>query len=161
MEVPRLGVESELRLVAYATATQDPRLVCNLHRSSQQGGILNPPSRGRDRTCNLVDTSWIHFRCIMMGTPPRESCRQGTRVKHRRYTIAWHHKSLAAKPLLQPFTGRIFSQPPDVQTSPVNAFEDSDNRCHQKRVTEKRGLQSIVPTVWKGTDGFFQITLTF
>ena len=36
MEVPRLGVESELQLLDYttATATWDPSHVCNLYRSS-------------------------------------------------------------------------------------------------------------------------------
>ena len=43
MEVPRLGVELELRLLATATATamQDPSCVCDLHHSSRQGQILN------------------------------------------------------------------------------------------------------------------------
>ena len=38
MEVPRLGVESELQLLAYTTATEtrDPRRICNLHHSSRQ-----------------------------------------------------------------------------------------------------------------------------
>ena len=38
MEVPRLGVESELWPLAYAraTATPDPSRVCNPHHSSQQ-----------------------------------------------------------------------------------------------------------------------------
>ena len=36
MEVPVLGVRSELELPAYATATAtwDPRLICDLHHSS-------------------------------------------------------------------------------------------------------------------------------
>ena len=44
MEVPTLGVPSELRLPAYttATATWDPSHVFNLHHSSQQCRILNP-----------------------------------------------------------------------------------------------------------------------
>ena len=43
MEVPRLGVESELQLPASttATATQDPGCVCHLHLSSRQRRILN------------------------------------------------------------------------------------------------------------------------
>ena len=57
MEVPRLGVESELQLPAYATATatatSDQNLVCNLHHSSWQCQILNPLSETRDRTCHL------------------------------------------------------------------------------------------------------------
>ena len=37
VEVPTLGVESELQLLAYttATATLDPSRVCSLHRSSR------------------------------------------------------------------------------------------------------------------------------
>ena len=47
MEVPRLGVESELQLPAYATATAipDPSHICDLHHSSQQHCILNPLSK--------------------------------------------------------------------------------------------------------------------
>ena len=42
--VPRLGVESELELPAYTTAsaTWDPSHVCNLHHSSWEYWILNP-----------------------------------------------------------------------------------------------------------------------
>ena len=65
MEVPRLGVESELLLPAYttATATPDPSHICDpyLHYSSQQCQILNPLSKARDQTCNLIDTSQIRF----------------------------------------------------------------------------------------------------
>ena len=44
MEVPRLGVESELYSPAYAIATAmwDPSHVCDLHHGSQQCWILNP-----------------------------------------------------------------------------------------------------------------------
>ena len=56
MEVPRLGVELELQLLAYttATATQDLSHICDLHYSS-------PLSKARDPTCTLVVTSWRHF----------------------------------------------------------------------------------------------------
>ena len=47
MEVPRLGVKSELQLQAYATATAMP---------DQQDGILNPQREARDQTCVLMDT---------------------------------------------------------------------------------------------------------
>ena len=62
MEVPKLGVESELQLLAYttATATPDPSLVCNLHPSSRQCQILNPLSQARDRIHILMDLSWVH-----------------------------------------------------------------------------------------------------
>ena len=63
MEVPRLGVELELQLPAYAkaTATQDLSHVYNLHHSSQQCWILNPLGKAREGTCILVDTSWVHY----------------------------------------------------------------------------------------------------
>ena len=52
MEVPRLGVTSELQLPAYATATAtpDPSCVFELHPSLQQRWILNPLSKARDPT---------------------------------------------------------------------------------------------------------------
>ena len=62
MEVPRLGVESELQLLAYttATATRDPSRVLDLHHSSQKCRILNPLSEDRDRTHMLMDPSRVH-----------------------------------------------------------------------------------------------------
>ena len=67
-----LGVESELQLRAYttATATSDLRRVCNLHHSSQQLWILNPLRKARDQTCILMGPSWICFCYSTMGTPP-------------------------------------------------------------------------------------------
>jgi len=43
MEGPGLGVESELQLLAYTTATtvQNPSLICDLCISLWQGWILN------------------------------------------------------------------------------------------------------------------------
>ena len=62
MECPKLGVESELQLLAYTTATttQDQSHVCDLHHSSRQCWILNPLSGARDQTCILMDTSQVH-----------------------------------------------------------------------------------------------------
>ena len=52
MEVSRLGVKSELQLLAYTTATATPDLsrVCDLHHSSRQCRIINPLNKARDRT---------------------------------------------------------------------------------------------------------------
>ena len=50
-----------------ATATSDQSHVCKLHQSSQQHWILNPLSEARDRTCNLMVPSWIHFHCTTTG----------------------------------------------------------------------------------------------
>ena len=50
MEVPRLGVKLDLQLPAYTTAmaVPDPSHIGNLHQSSGQYPILNPPSKARD-----------------------------------------------------------------------------------------------------------------
>ena len=58
MEVPRLGVELELQLPAYttATATADLSHIYILSLSLWQLGILNPLSKGRDQTLILTDT---------------------------------------------------------------------------------------------------------
>ena len=70
MEVPRLGVKSELQLLAYTTATtQDPSHVFDLHHSSWQRQILNLLKEAGDQTPNLTVPSWIHFCCATTGTP--------------------------------------------------------------------------------------------
>ena len=50
MAVPRLGVESELQLTVYTTATVtwDLSHVCDLHHSSWQRQIPDPLSEARD-----------------------------------------------------------------------------------------------------------------
>ena len=65
MEVPRLGVNLELLLLTYTTATAvpDPSHVCDLHHHSWQHRILNPLSKAGDRTCVLMDTNQICFCC--------------------------------------------------------------------------------------------------
>ena len=62
MEVPRLRVESELQLPAYATATAVPDLshICDLHHSPGQCQILNPVSKAKDQT----PSSWILVRFV-------------------------------------------------------------------------------------------------
>ena len=63
MEVPRVGVESELQLPAYttATATWDLSHVCNLHHSSWPCWFLNPLREARDGTRNLMVPSRDSF----------------------------------------------------------------------------------------------------
>ena len=58
VDVPRLGAESELQLLAYATATATLDLICiyNLCCSLQQLQTLNPLSEARDQTQVLRDT---------------------------------------------------------------------------------------------------------
>ena len=62
MEVPRLGVQSELQFLTYTTAPAWPDLscVCDLHQSSWQCQILNPLRGARDWTHILIATSWGH-----------------------------------------------------------------------------------------------------
>ena len=71
MEVPWLGIQSELQLPAYATATavQDPSCICYLHHSSQQCWLLNPLRKARDQIPVLMDTSWICYCWATMGNP--------------------------------------------------------------------------------------------
>ena len=63
MEVPRLGVESELQLPAYATATATPglSLLCSLHHSSWQRQVLNPLSEAWDQTLILMGTTQARY----------------------------------------------------------------------------------------------------
>ena len=64
MEVPRPGVKLELQLLACITARAmwDLSHVCDLHHSSRQHQSLNPLNEASDRTCILVDASWVHYR---------------------------------------------------------------------------------------------------
>ena len=71
MEVPRLKADSELQLLACATATATPdqSCVCDLHHSSQQCQILNPLSKARDRPHVLMDTSQVSYCWVTAGAP--------------------------------------------------------------------------------------------
>ena len=70
MEIPRLGMESEIQLLAHTTtrAMPDLRHTCNLHHGSWQCHIPDPTSEARDWTHILMDASRICFHCAMTGT---------------------------------------------------------------------------------------------
>ena len=70
MEVPRLGVESELQLPVYttATATWYSSCICDLHHNSQQYWILNPLIEARDWTAS----SWILVGFVT--AKPQQEC---------------------------------------------------------------------------------------
>ena len=86
MEVPRLGVESELPLLAYATAIATPGLrhICKLCRSLWQRQILNPLSKARDQTsssqtlCQVLNLLtmgiplYVLYLCISSGNEEKE-----------------------------------------------------------------------------------------
>ena len=61
MEVPRLGVELELQLPAYTTATATPNLsyICDLHAAWSNERTFNLLSKARDQTSILMDTGQI------------------------------------------------------------------------------------------------------
>ena len=63
MEVPRLGIGLEVKLLAYATATAtwDLNHVCDLHHSSRQHRIPNPLVEARDQTRILMDISLVRY----------------------------------------------------------------------------------------------------
>ena len=71
MEVPRLGVQAELRLLAHAiaTATRDQSHICDLYHSSQKHWVLNPLIGAREQTHILIDTSWVRYCEATTGTP--------------------------------------------------------------------------------------------
>ena len=74
MEVLRLGVELELQLPAYtsATVTWDPSHVCNLHHSFMATPDPQLMSEARDQTHIFMDTSQIRLYCATTGTPTWE-----------------------------------------------------------------------------------------
>ena len=84
MEVPWLGIKSELQLPPYtiATAMPDPSCICNLQHTSQQRQILNPLSKTRDCTLALMDTSWVCYCWATMGT----ACIHNSYLKGKRKT---------------------------------------------------------------------------
>ena len=68
MEVPRLGVKSELELPATGTATSDQSRVCNLHHSSRQRWILNTLNEVRDPTKGKREETQVKAKLITSET---------------------------------------------------------------------------------------------
>ena len=72
-------------------STWDLSRVCDLYHSSWQCQMLNPLSKARDCTHILMDTSWVHYCCAMMGTPgicflkARDEITQGNNVYRIEY----------------------------------------------------------------------------
>ena len=69
MEVPRLGIQSELQLLA--TAVPDLSRICDLHHSSQQLRILNHWARPGIKPAN----SWLLLGFVST-VPPRKLLKQ-------------------------------------------------------------------------------------
>ena len=84
MEVPRLGVEPELQLPAYATAIAmlDPSCICDLHCSLQQCRILSPLYEARDWTYTLMDASGFLTCRAMMEAPSSSLKARNTYIKY-------------------------------------------------------------------------------
>ena len=61
MEFSRQGVQLELQLLAYSTATAMPDLsrICDLHSSSWQCWVPDTLSEARDKTHIFMDTTQI------------------------------------------------------------------------------------------------------
>ena len=71
MEVPRLGIKSELQLLATATATATPDLSESATYTTAHSNArsFDPLSKARDGTQILIDSSRVCFHCTTAGTP--------------------------------------------------------------------------------------------
>ena len=86
MEVPRLGVESELKLPAYTTATatwiQAESVTYSLHPSSWQRWILKPLSGAP----GIEPVSWILVGFVT-AEPQRERCVDCFKIAVRHFCL--------------------------------------------------------------------------
>ena len=71
IEIPRLGVESELQVLGWATAIsmQDLSHICDLYHSSWQYQILNPLNKAWYQTWILMDISQVCHPWTTIRTP--------------------------------------------------------------------------------------------
>ena len=67
---------------------RDPSHVCNLHHSPRQRRIINPLSKGRDRTCNLMVPSRICYPLCHDGNSERLLLKDPKFLDHMRQTTA-------------------------------------------------------------------------
>ena len=121
MEVPRLEVKLELQPPAYtrATATQDLSRVCDLCNSSRQRRILNPQSKARDRTRNLMVPSRIGYplhhdgnsvkqilKRMRLGphlTPYSKTCSRSSSCGTAETNLTRNHEAVGSIPGLTPW----------------------------------------------------------
>ena len=79
MEVTRLGVESELQLLATATVTRDLSCVCDLHHSLWQCWTLNP----------LSEESNPHHHRYQLGSLPLSHNRNSRKIVFIQTCLEW------------------------------------------------------------------------
>ena len=91
MEVPRLGVQSELQLPTYAAAAAMLYLshMCDPQHSSQQCWIPDPLIEARDLTHIIMDSSQIRFCCVTTGTPLRKILKASKDVPNKNSPGGW------------------------------------------------------------------------
>ena len=142
MEVPRLGVESELHLLpcTIGTATWDPSHVCDLHHSSRQGRTLKPLSEARDRTSILMDivgfiTAEPHWELLHSLLEKRLSSRSAPPLQTRMCTLA--PSSLGTSQRQKGQTGR--DSKAQAQGMPQGSF------CYLETTWEKCCLKPSLP----------------
>ena len=61
VEIPRLGIELELQLLAFATDTEMWDRAASATYTTRQCCILNPLSKARNQTCIFMDTGWVCY----------------------------------------------------------------------------------------------------
>ena len=126
MEVPRLGVNSELQLPAYttATATWDPSHICDLYHSSWQCWILNPLSEARDWTHFLMVTSQI-----LSAKPRWELLVFSFSIEHPQHPFPVSHLHSREK-----VNERSPRRPPETTTEPKDARLDDSEMMYGGRI---------------------------
>ena len=63
----RIGVTAAC--LHHSHSNPDPSHICDPHHSSWQRWILSPLSKVWDRSCILLDSSWVRYHWATVGTP--------------------------------------------------------------------------------------------